>query len=550
MWIESGGFQSAAQAVSAMVLASLWQCLLVAVVYSVLRALIRPPGWRVVLGYVALWSCAGLAIWQFWQAFPAMASANFDGQVLHPIRSSPDNAAVGTGATAVSHWQLILAGFWLLGVLAQSGRVAHQWWLMRRWIRQASPVVQALHLRTVALAATMGVRRTLRVLVSEQVSSLMTVGWIRPVILIPASVLTGIPAAHLDLLILHEIAHIRRADWLLNLGQLLVETLLFFHPAVHWISATVRRDRELCCDDLVTRRGVARLAYAHALLQLAEMGQILPSARNRLAMAAGDGVLLHRIGRIVNVHPDPRARRPMRIASFLLFLAGILGLLAMSHWRASQQSAIGWAAQLEGARAIIGALPLLWRDTASMKPVLSEVNDIALTFHSPSHNLEDPRTALTDLVERGHSLVRVSPQIDSQALDVADLEIDVTVPQERSPESSQTDQQSDLRPLTSPQPSYPVAARRDASEGRIVLRFKVDQRGRAVDDQLLEQRGVDAFLDASRQALGHWRFPPQATLSDWQLVRFDFALGDTAPKSTSRRDCQRIVGSRICWPMP
>lgn len=550
MWIESGGFQSAAQAVSAMVLASLWQCLVVAVIYSVLRALIRPPGWRVVLGYVALWSCAALATWQFWQAFPAMGSANFDGQVLQAIGSSPVNVAVATGATAVSNWQLILAGFWLLGVLAQSGRVAHQWWLMRQWIRQASPVARALHLRTVALAATMGVRRTLRVLVSERVSSLMTVGWIRPVILIPASALTGIPAAHLDLLILHEIAHIRRADWLLNLGQLLVETLLFFHPAVHWISTTVRRDRELCCDDLVTRRGVARLAYAHALLQLAEMGQILPSAHNRLAMAAGDGVLLHRIGRIVNVRPDPHSRRPMRIAGFLLFLAGILSMVAMSHWRASQHAAIGWAAQLERARATIGALPLLWRDTASMKPVLSEVNDIALAFQSPSHILEAPLTVLPDFVGRGHSLVRESPQIGVQPLDVADLEIDVSDRHERSPEASQTAQQSDLRPLTSPQPSYPVAARRDASEGSIVLRFKVDQSGRAVDVQLLEQRGIDAFLDASRQALGRWRFPPQAALSDWQQVRFDFALGDTATKSTSRRDCHRIVGSRICWPTP
>ena len=78
----------------------------------------------------------------------------------------------------------------------------------------------------------------------------MVVGWLRPVILLPASALTGLAPSQLEAVIAHELAHIRRHDYLVNLFQTTVETLLFYHPASWWISRQIRAEREHCCDDV------------------------------------------------------------------------------------------------------------------------------------------------------------------------------------------------------------------------------------------------------------------------------------------------------------
>ena len=112
------------------------------------------------------------------------------------------------------------------------------------------------------------------------------VGCLRPVILLPASVVTGLPASHLDAVLAHELAHVRRHDYLVNVLQSLVETLLFYHPAVWWCSRQIRIEREHCCDDLVVEACGDRVVYAHALAQLEELRGLQTDAvseRNRRA---------------------------------------------------------------------------------------------------------------------------------------------------------------------------------------------------------------------------------------------------------------------------
>src|SRR2546422_656218 len=100
------------------------------------------------------------------------------------------------------------------------------------------------------LAARLRIRRPVRVLESAVVQVPAVIGWLRPVILLPASALTGLTPLQLDALVAHELAHVRRYDYLVNLIQSVIETLLFYHPAVWWASQQVREEREHCCDDL------------------------------------------------------------------------------------------------------------------------------------------------------------------------------------------------------------------------------------------------------------------------------------------------------------
>ena len=94
------------------------------------------------------------------------------------------------------------------------------------------------------------------------------VGWLRPVILLPASALTGLSPAHLDAIIAHELAHVRRHDFAVNLLQTAAEILLFYHPACWWISRRIRAEREHCCDDIAVSLCGDRLLYATALADL------------------------------------------------------------------------------------------------------------------------------------------------------------------------------------------------------------------------------------------------------------------------------------------
>src|SRR5258708_40140426 len=115
-------------------------------------------------------------------------------------------------------------------------------------------------------------RVTLRV--CEKVAAPSVVGWLRPVVLVPASALTGLTAAQLEALLLHELAHVRRHDYLVNLIQTGVETLLFYHPAVWWVSRRIRQERENCCDDLAAQLCGSAVAYPRALAAMEELRSV------------------------------------------------------------------------------------------------------------------------------------------------------------------------------------------------------------------------------------------------------------------------------------
>src|SRR5439155_4572640 len=149
------------------------------------------------------------------------------------------------------------------------------------------------------LCAGLSVIRPVRLLESAIVHVPTAVGIYRPAILLPASVFTGLPTRGLEALIAHELAHVRRHDYLVNLLQAVAETLLFYHPAVWWVSGRIRAEREHCCDDLaISATGDAR-SYARALVRLEEMRGSGPS----LAVAAAGGNLWNRVVRLLREAP-------------------------------------------------------------------------------------------------------------------------------------------------------------------------------------------------------------------------------------------------------
>jgi beta-lactamase regulating signal transducer with metallopeptidase domain len=206
----------------------------------------------------------------------------------------------------------VLTGIWCLGVVALSMRMLRQWIAAQRLKRRDTRKPESTWERRLCeLAWRLGIRRTVALLESTRAAVPVVIGWLRPVILVPASALAELTPAQLEAILAHELAHIRRHDYLVNLFQVLVETLLFYHPAVWWVSGRIRVEREHCCDDMaVTFCGDAPL-YTRALARLEELRRAAP----QMVLAASGGTLLHRIRRLIS----GRSPCPDRLAGWPAF---------------------------------------------------------------------------------------------------------------------------------------------------------------------------------------------------------------------------------------
>jgi beta-lactamase regulating signal transducer with metallopeptidase domain len=164
------------------------------------------------------------------------------------------------------------------------------------------------------ISAAMGVRASVRLVESAAVAVPMTMGWLAPVILLPAALVAGLPAKQLEAIIAHELAHVRRFDYLVNLLQVVIESLLFYHPAVWWVSRRVRLEREYCCDDLAATVCGDRVLYARALTELEALRGA--SAQARLGIFSNGGSLMKRIVRLLD-HQGSRPAAPARLHATL-----------------------------------------------------------------------------------------------------------------------------------------------------------------------------------------------------------------------------------------
>jgi beta-lactamase regulating signal transducer with metallopeptidase domain len=209
-------------------------------------------------------------------------------------------AAVGS-ALAGRFWTALrpllpwIVGAWALGVLALSVRLLGGWVRLRRLTTTDVLVVPESVWETARdLCERLAVRPPVRLVRSARVAVPAVVGWIRPVILLPVSALTGLTPSQLEAVLAHELAHVRRHDYLVNLVQTVIETLLFYHPAVWWVSRRIREERERCCDDLAVAVCGDRRLYATALLELETLRAPTPSP----ALGADGTSLVPRVRRL------------------------------------------------------------------------------------------------------------------------------------------------------------------------------------------------------------------------------------------------------------
>jgi len=291
----------------------LWQGAAITALYAVIRALTRRS--LSAQGRYAL-ACLVLAV---------MLAAPPVTFLLVPAANG--SATPVAWAASAAAWQRYLPGVvaaWVAGVVLFSVRLFLAWRVTARWRATAHPAPPEWQRTLREAAVRVGATRPVRLLVSSLAEVPTVIGWLRPVILAPLDSLAGAPLEQIAALLAHELAHIRRCDYLASVLQNIAEALLFYHPAVWWISQQIRSERELCCDDIAVAATGDAVTYARALADL----ESRRAPRLRPALAATGGSLLERIRRLAGESQPLSHGLPSpgtALALSLLCLAGVVG---------------------------------------------------------------------------------------------------------------------------------------------------------------------------------------------------------------------------------
>jgi hypothetical protein len=215
-----------------------------------------------------------------------------------------------------------LGWLWSVGVLLLSLRLLGGYFIAQRWRRQGTAPLPEAYARVFEQwTRRMAPGRRVQGLLSTRVPEPLTLGFWTPVVLFPAALITQLTPAQVEALLVHELAHVRRADYLVNLLQLVLDLCFFYHPLFYLLSRTARRRREDCCDDLVIRYTAQRLPYAQALT---ELNLSLLNAKNPFAMnARGNSHFTQRVLRIAGIEPQKSNRANWLL---LFFFFAVLAL--------------------------------------------------------------------------------------------------------------------------------------------------------------------------------------------------------------------------------
>lgn len=530
----------------------LWQGSLLGLVYAGLRPLLTRGAARYRLGMGMLFAftlCPLLTMWKL-LAQPAYLAASGTGSAMAVAASveleTHGAGAILTGFDALLPW---LVSAWSLGVLLLSARAWREWRGLKVLVRMAGPA-PAWQRAATDLAQRFGLRRGVVVLCSRVISTPVLIGWIRPVILLPLAVATGFPATQVELILAHELAHLRRLDPLANLFQVVVETMHFYHPVVRWISREVRNEREICCDRLaLTISGGSRREF---ITVLAELGD-LRMQHETLLLAASGGVLLDRAQQMMMLpgRQVSDARRSGHLAAVLL--GAVLVVLALQLQWTQAHLRRGMDASMKQLQALVAGMKVPLANRAADIPGLDLA---AMQFGS----IRLPTPALKAAVAPPLLSLGVANLPRAHTWSVTDVQPDRPAPLSlhMNPVTSGSSL-SDAAPVPVHvrQPVYPQLALQRGIEGQVVVEFSLASDGGVIDLRLVKATPAGVFDQAALEAMRGWRYNlPNATVASRrfrQTIAFSLntarAGGAASRNIHARADCQIVTGTHICrWP--
>jgi len=526
------GWSVAVDILGVVLLHFIWQGVLVGLAYAALKNLCTSASARYRLGLIALAALALAPLLTAYSCWPDSASVSAGGGTVFA-------GTLQAGAQVLSAWQLKpalpwLVAVWLCGVVVIAMRSLWQWRQLLRIVHSAAAAPAEWQARLQCLRERFQLRRPVRLLCSAAAATPMLLGWLRPVILLPASMLSGFTPLQIEMIIAHELGHVRRFDYLVNLLQVALETVLFYHPVVHWISRDVRNAREACCDDLALQfAGGSRLAYARALAELEEL-RLVP------ALGAAGGALLSRIKRIVGEAESAESLPRNYTLPFVLVL-----MLAMVTWRVQHTTPEASAALNRisaQALALITATPFrIERQSLSIALPQPEIRPMT---KSSSIELAAPIASAANALAPVADVIAPPPAAPIAAAPAPAAAAPLPVEAVPSPVNSET--AAAVAPKSAPlhvvAPMYPAQAMIAGIEGAVELEYRIAANGSVRQIRVINARPAGIFDEAAKTALRGWQFPAGSG-DEPRTQNFAFTLHG---QSKAEEQCQAPTGSLIC----
>lgn len=584
-----GAFEATARLLGLVLLHFIWQGALVGAVFGLLRNRLNAGRERYALGLVAFGALMlapfATAVWLSYDAPAAAASAT---AVVTATAAGP-STAVSADLVSIAAWQDLLpwiVALWGVGVAVLTIRALLHWRDLSRLIKRGSSM-PAWQAQLENLCARFGVSRAVRLLYSADVQTPTLVGWIKPVILLPAAVALGFPAAQIELILAHELGHLRRWDHVVNLVQVVVETVLFYHPVVHWISRDLRNQREICCDELVLE--LSKANPRDYVETLADLEQLRLYGHGELAVTATGGVLLERVQHIAKIPPTTLGLRvPGRLLP--LFVVGVavlwMGVAQRAEWDRAVFASIFSPQQLRGlfhSNAIAVQRPdIAIGDLIADRSALRLPQIAAPAIEVPAATPVEPESTAAAAVRipdiaagtaaaatadvAGNVPLNLSLAPTAAAPLVNELGVASREAVLAATPASTTPAPSVAEPVAPPaepvpvhvsQPSYPTSALLRGVEGYVKLSFLLDAGGQVRDVKVERSTPANVFDSAAAFAMRKWRFDPASyPVSGTRYTRnFVFSLGGNkmpagaelgVEEVPAANDCRLVTGTRIC----
>lgn len=389
-WFESVRSSSLFAATGMTAVHFLWEGAVIAVAGALLLELLggRSPRERYAVCLAAMLAMLGAPAVTFLAlraASAAGAAGTFPGVL--PLPGAPGAASLGLRLDSFLPW---IALFWLAGASTLQARLVVQWLAVQRLRRSARSDAPARWREAVDdLRRRMGIARVVRIAESALVAVPSVAGTLRPVILMPLGALATFTPAMLRGVLAHELAHIRRHDYAVNLLQNFLESALFFHPAVWWLSCRMREEREFCCDDLAVALCDDRAGYARALC---ELDRFRRENRRQFVPAFNGGSVMDRIARIAG------ADRPSGRRALGAWLAPMIALLVVGTAWSAVRGGPG-RVHVEAPDVTLPDIEELADGVYVLQEQLGDLDDLDISLDIDLDDLADLRDDLRDEID-------------------------------------------------------------------------------------------------------------------------------------------------------
>lgn len=393
----------------------LWQGAALAALAATAIALARKASTRYAIAVIALLAMVASPAVTYFVLHQPEPTLSASPQTAFPATTQVASLAArrAIATTTASHFlsgglPTVFVELWFIGVLLFSLRTSGGFFLVARLRRRDS---KPMNFELLALCREMqnrlGITRAIRYCESLHLDAPAVVGWFRPVVLLPLRALTGLTELQLRAVIAHELAHIRRLDAFFNLFQVAAETLLFYHPAVWWLSKRIRAERENCCDDVALSVCGNPAEYARALA-LMEEWRVAPS----FAMAANRGPLATRVTRLLGLTEKGSSLRNAGVAFGILCLAAALlagnalfGLVRTAKAQSFEPSSTGTTVAVSNGVIVVTAPRATPQAKPSPKPDPAPAQSNTAAADSNAIHVQIPATLISQVLTRVYGQV-------------------------------------------------------------------------------------------------------------------------------------------------